>query len=143
MTLRQEGLRRYTRADYELMSSWYTLWGMETPPPSKLSSCGWVLNGVAMGFIYPTEGSIALIDGLVASPALSKGARHAVVKRLAGSLVDIATALGYSTVIAVTTKPSVQKLCEELGFKEIKGKMYCLSESILEVEEEMKEAIEV
>lgn len=123
-------VRWRARDHYKAIASWYHARGLEAPSLERIPEVGFVVDDRVAGWIYRTDSTVALIDGVISNPHTLPSARKLSLQKLAGVLVDTALALGYPDVIATSSHPSIQKLCPVLGLRETGQRVYQLTESL-------------
>jgi hypothetical protein len=127
--IKTQGLRRFKTSDYKTMVRWYEDWEVSPPAREDISDLGFVLHDSVICFIFITNSNVAMIEGLVADRALLPKKRAMLVKQMCSIMTDVCVAMGYTTVIAITDHPSVEHICDNLGFQEVKKKVFALVES--------------
>jgi hypothetical protein len=102
------------------MDGWYEQRGLPAPRRSSNSSLGCMADGRVAGFLYLTNSDVAMIEGIISDPRSVPSLRRESTTKLVGYFVDLATNLGYSTIIGISKHPSILKLGDKFGFKELK-----------------------
>ncbi len=118
--------RPYTPYDYALINSWHLERGLPCPPAHLLPSTGLLVfkdeTPVACAFMYRTDSSLALLDGLCSSPMkttlpeIAKVIRREAMSLLLEELSTIAKNEGYAVLMAAPTHPNVGPFLKEHGF---------------------------
>lgn len=122
---------------YKAIASWYHARDMEAPALHQLPELGFIVDDRVAGFIYRTDSSVALIDGVISNPYTLPAARKLSLEKLAGLLVDTAVQLGYEDIIFTSKNESVKELGERMGFKKTNQQLFILnSPEIIEEEDE-------
>lgn len=125
-------IRRYNKSDYHLIASWYLKRGLPVPPKSMLPRTGFIVDDRVAGFLYLTDGNIALVDGLISDPDTIPAYRTQSLEKLCGLLIDTAVMYGYTNILAATTSPSVKSIAKKLSFKATDYELFLLKERSLE-----------
>lgn len=99
-----------------------------TAPIKDLGNFGWVTDDRVAGWILLTEGSVAIIEGLISNPNTLPSQRRHSTKVLAAFLVETALALGYKNIAFASKHPNVIAIAENMGFKETDLKFYTLTD---------------
>lgn len=123
------GIIRYKPGNYKAVESWYRARGLKAPPPQYLSDMGYIADGRVAGWLYLTNSNVALIEGIISNPYSSPSSRRQSLKKLGGTLIDMALSLGYSVIKVETNHPSIQQIVEDMGFKEHEIKTFILHDS--------------
>ncbi len=113
--------RPYSPYDYVTVSSWYVSRGIQAIPPQLLPQTGLLIyegdTPLACAFLYKTDSSLALIDGLITNPnATDSLSRKEAMRLLLEELSTIAKEAGYSVLMAAPTHPNVGPFLESQGF---------------------------
>lgn len=126
--IKAQGLRRFKSSDYKTMVRWYEDWEVAPPGREDVSDLGFILHDSVICFVFITNSNVAMIEGLVADRSLLPKKRKMLVKQMCGIMTDLCVSMGYTTVIAITDHPSVESICEDIGFVEVKKKVLALVE---------------
>jgi len=100
---------------YAQVLRWFELFG-ETIFPEALPPTGLIVPGVAAGFLYRTDSSMAMIESLVASKEVSKEERTRAVDAIIVGLSWEAKKLGFKTVLGFTQLDAVVQRVHRLGW---------------------------
>lgn len=122
-------VRYKPKEHYKAVASWYHARGLEAPTPDKLPETGFIVDGIVAGWLYRTDSSVALIDGVISNPATLPGRRRLALKRLAAVLTDLAVATGYPDVIFTSANPAIQQLGVDMGYRPTEQRLYVLDGS--------------
>lgn len=123
-------IRRLGSKDYELIESWYNKRDRDMPEPASFSDMGFIADGRVAGWLYVTNSNMAMIEGIISDPDTIPSLRRESLTKLCGFLIDTAFMLGYTHIFGITEHPSIEQVCEKMGFRQSKGfKVYVLSES--------------
>lgn len=117
-----------TAADEALAQSWWMTWHgtelpaflLNTPHSLLLTHRG---EPAITAFLHRTDSGMALIEPMVANPALSSEERGPLVEELSQAMVYLAHELGCNCVIAMTTSARLEKRLLNQGFHVAPGKM--------------------
>ncbi len=110
-------MRLFHSKDYPALVRWYKARGEEPPPFDTLPVVGLIVSGVAALFMYRTDSSVAILEGLIANPEASLRERSAATTALVEGLVKTAKEEGFRHVIASTKSEGVQRRASRLGFR--------------------------
>lgn len=83
-------MRRFKPFDCPEICGWYKAWKMEPIAGGRLPEMGYIVPGVAAGFVYLCEARMAFIEGLIANPAKSKACRDEALDLIVLGLIDYA-----------------------------------------------------
>lgn len=100
--------RRINDNDTTEISSWYTARGLSSPPKAALPSIGFIVPGVAAGYLYRTDSSLALIEGYVTNPRASSEDRNRGLEALTEHLLESARLDGFTHILVLTEDVSIQ-----------------------------------
>ncbi len=101
---------------YETFCKW-TRWYELTPLPIQfLPQSGFVVEGVAMGFMYRTDSKMALIENLAANPVLPRETVTQGLDRVVEAIAAEGRALGFEVLIGYTNVGAVIARALRHGF---------------------------
>ncbi|MBU8897456.1 hypothetical protein KRR26_17700 [Corallococcus sp. M34] len=103
---------------FEQLQSWFAHRN-EMLTPDALPRVGFIVPGKAAGFLYQTDSSVAWIEGLVASPSLSKAERNVVVDAIVRAVCEESSKLGFKTLLGYTVLDVVVERAKRLGFNHV------------------------
>lgn len=109
-------VRRYTPQDKTQIDSWYSKRNLEIIPDSLLPEVGFIIDNVAAGFLYKTDGGIALIENYITSPDVNYVDRDLGLEEVTKALIENARESGFDRVMAITTLQSVYTRALSHGF---------------------------
>lgn len=115
---------------YKIIASWYHAREIEAPLPEQLPEIGYIVDNKVAGWLYRTDSSVAFVDGMISNPNSLPSARRHALNVLAGVLLDTASSLGYTTVLATTEHPSITNLVKKHGFNKTNQTLYILNEGV-------------
>lgn len=100
---------------------------MDAGTPDLYPRVGFVVNGIAVGFLYQTDApAVAWLDGVVTDPASLPDARAAALRELVEALYAEASKLGCRLVWSTTSAPSLVELGQACGAKVMQRNHVCL-----------------
>ena len=113
-------LKRFTPSDLVSISAWHVAHGLPPVPAEIVPKVGLVAPGVAALFIYQTDSSIALIEGLISNPAAPLRDRIEAIDQLMDACTELAFSMGFKQVIGFpkdngTLKRAKRHSYEDLG----------------------------
>lgn len=126
--MKPKGIERVTKAEYERVRLWYKKRGKKAMPFGLLPPMGYMCDKRVAGWLYTTDGNLAIIEGIIADPDTIPSYRRQSMRKLSAFLVDMAVALGYSTILGITTHPSTDKMAKEFGFTQQEANIWTLSD---------------
>ena len=111
------------------LDKWLTLHRLRVPDKRLFSDCGYVVDNIAIGFLFKTNSKQAYIDHVAADPTAKKEARDAALNKLFEHLENIARREGFLMITALAQLPSMKRRFECHGFQTY-GE-YCLYYKVL------------
>lgn len=105
---------------FEQVLQWLRMRG-ESTSPDRLPKTGYVVPGIAAGFLYRTDSSIAWIDSLVASKERTREERSEALDAIVQALRDEARRSGFSSLLGYTLYPVVVDRALRLGWEYVRG----------------------
>ncbi|MBK7860842.1 MAG: hypothetical protein IPJ65_20015 [Archangiaceae bacterium] len=104
------------KVHYRFFTEWYAKHVPVPMDPIYLPEVGFVVPGVAMGFLYQTDSAVAHIEALVANPRASGAARSAAIDEVVQAIIAEAKKLGFKALLGNTSLPAVIERAKRLGF---------------------------
>src|SRR5258705_9376147 len=92
---------------YLTFASWYAPRVATVVGPEFLPKVGFVVPGVAMGFLYQTDSAVAHIEGLVANPKVSGEDRLRAIDEVVHAIIGEARKLGFKVLQGTTSLRAV------------------------------------
>jgi hypothetical protein len=111
-------MRPFELSDLAELNSWYRARGDQPISIELLPPTGFIEPGVAAGFLYLTNSSLALIEGFVSNPAASSEARHQALSAITAAILDLAETRSAS-VVAFIADESIKARAVKAGLKHI------------------------
>lgn len=111
--------------DYSQLTGWYKLRDAPVPPIEFFSDHGYIMDGVAAGFLYLTNSAVAIIDGYISNPESDKNTRDNALDWITIHLTAHAKTAGYKLIKCDSKLKEVITRAKDHGFKEI-GQFTCL-----------------
>jgi hypothetical protein len=93
-------IRKFQSEDVCEVDTWHEQHGMR--PIQAPPRVGFIVPGVAAGFLYQTDSDVALLEGYVTNPKASSTERHQALDGITQKLLESAADLGFRTVWAIT-----------------------------------------
>lgn len=112
-------VRQFDHTDLATVNRWYE--GHEKPgmPLGALPQYGLIVENVAAGFLFTTDGDFAIIEAYVANPQSEKTQRSEALDRITAGLVEHARAQGFKSVLALSRHPAIEARAQRLGFSAV------------------------
>ena len=117
--------RLYKYIDYEDIKNWYESHGEKSPPRRFLPKNGYVVDGIAAGFLFRTDADLALVEGFISNKVANAKQKRSAFDMISHSLINRSKELGYDRVVAFSARKSTKRLCLRFGFKYC-GEYSCL-----------------
>lgn len=100
-------LRRFKPADLLDIDDWYTQWKMAPPFGGNVPPVGYIIPGVAAGFLGQTDFQVAFIEGLIANPRANKDERDDALNLIVSTIERTAKELGFKIIVGLTQRDAV------------------------------------
>jgi hypothetical protein len=104
-------VRAYTPSDYKDLEQWWKDQNWDPVPPSILPDLGFIVPGVAAGFLYTTNSTVAWMEWIVANPKKTFEIRDEALNAVLKTIESRAKELGFSTILISTSN---KRLLERL-----------------------------
>jgi hypothetical protein len=122
-------IRAVVSSDIDTIRSWYNARNLEAPPRSYFPTLGFVVPGVAAGFLYATDTKVCFMEGFITNKDASSESRDWAIKAIAESLTDMAKCQGFHKILVLSTDQGIVARAKEMKFEE-KGATQLLSKDI-------------
>lgn len=106
------------KVHHDLLNLWRKPWD-ETMTPEALPEYGYVVPGKAAGFLYRTDSSVALIEGIIAAPGLTKEDRNEAVNAIVAAVRDEARRQGFKLLLGYSQLDAIKNRAERFGFMHV------------------------
>lgn len=110
--------RRFCPEDYSQIKEWCKERDVKTLPLHGLADIGFIVDGKAVCFLYTTNSSIAICEGLMTNPNTTKEERLEAMTNVLTCIYNEANRLGFKIFKCDTKFDSVKKLAMSFGFKD-------------------------
>lgn len=112
-------VRKVDGRDFSEIISWFKKRNMPEPPVWGFSNEGFIAPGIAAGFLYITNSSIAYLDSYISNPESTHEERYTAMEVITEKLICKAKfEFNVKLVCCSSYVPSIQKLAKSLKFKE-------------------------
>lgn len=102
--------------DYPTLCAWMRFYDLEPIVPEFLPPTGFVVQGLAMGFLYKTDTRIALLETLVSNGYAPRAQRDAATDAVVAAILEAARAGGFHIIQGYTTVGAVVDRALRHGF---------------------------
>ena len=110
-------IQQFDKNQYEEISSWYHKRNQTPVSFDSLPQFGYIVPGVACGFLVQTDSDNAFMEGFVTNPEAEN--RFDAIDAIAKKLIEVAKELGYKNIFAMTNHPIVMAACRDNEFVSI------------------------
>lgn len=115
---RNHGIVPYNHDEhYEMLCGWLSARGIPNPPKTTMSEIGYVVDDLAIGFLFLTTSKIAEIDNIAADPKVSAWERDHAIHFLLIALEHEAAEAGCHLVKVLGRIPTMKKRFDRLGYE--------------------------
>lgn len=111
--------RRVLDLDFEQIATWYGMREMRFPDRSLFPPTGFIISGVAAGFIYYTDSLVALIDCYISNPDTDSKTRSDALNAVTDALINSAKFHRCKMIKCDTQSEAIKKRALAHGFKTI------------------------
>jgi len=108
--------RRYTELDYMEMCKWWEKRGLPAPSKEYLPKIGYLVEDMAAGFLYQTDGNIGLLDMYITNSEQEPNQRVDSLRAITTSLLGYAKQIGIKAIKFDTKFDVIKILATENGF---------------------------
>lgn len=102
--------------DFDELGRWYLArWG-SVPHKSLFPPIGFIVEGIAAGFLYLTDSSIAIIDGYISNPETDSKTRSDALNAITEALIGFAKSHGVKRLKCDSQSEAIKKRALSHGF---------------------------
>ena len=101
---------------YETFCKWTRWYEMKPLPIQFLPEAGFVVEAVAMGFMYRTDSKMALIENLAANPMIPRETATQGLDLVVEAIADEGRKLGFEVLIGYTNVNAIIQRALRHGF---------------------------
>jgi hypothetical protein len=124
------GARRYTQEDYDMISLWWIKHKEIPMPKEAYPKHGFIVDNVACGFLYETDGNFCLIESIMYDPDVPKEIAQKALDEIIQAIIDQGKALGYNVLVGFTDLPVVVERSKKFNFKQFDKKYNMVTRSL-------------
>jgi hypothetical protein len=112
-------IRSFEPSDLATINGWYRQYGMPELTLNSLPKTGFIVEGIAAGFLFITDANLALMDAYIANPEASKEERKQALDKVTDALLEQARLSGINRVLALTKREVIEERCQNYNFKSL------------------------
>lgn len=109
-------LRAFSLADLPEVNGWLKEHGMLPLEPKDVPAAGYIVPGVAAGFLLQAEARVCFLEGFVSNPSVPSVPRNEALDEIVRSLVTLAGRLEFEKVLFITKEPGLLRRGKLHGF---------------------------
>lgn len=103
--------------DYATLQAWWAKRGFADVARSLLPATGFIVDGVAAGFVYKTDSDICVFEMAIANPDATPADRQAALFAVSNAAIEWATNAGFKRMHCSTKNSSVLEKLRIRGFQ--------------------------
>lgn len=112
-------VRRVVDLDFDEISKWAEARSLDMPDKKYFPKTGFIVNGIAAGFIYYTDSPIAIIDCYLSNPGSLKEDRDKALDLITEELIKNAVFHKCLMIKCDTGLESIKKRALKFGFNSV------------------------
>jgi hypothetical protein len=97
------------------VDQWHKEWN-QTVTPDALPKVGFIVPGLAVGFLYQTDSSVGMIETFIVPKNADKVERGKAIDAIILAIIAEARRLGFKSLLGSTQLDAMVKRVERLGF---------------------------
>jgi hypothetical protein len=109
-------VRKYKKSDYNEVSSWFHERSIEITE-AYLPETGFIVPGVAAGFIYKTDSNFCIFECFIANRNKTYAERETALTKIVSCMIGEAKEMGFERVYGFATSQNMIRRGMEQGFK--------------------------
>lgn len=114
-----ELIRAYNITDYETVNKWFTDQRVYSIPADFLSDIGYIVPGVAVGFLVKTNINCCFLEPFIANPDAPVSIRDEALREILRKLEDTAKSMGIRMVYGIATSPTMINRALDSGWVDL------------------------
>jgi hypothetical protein len=111
--------RRVVELDFDEIEKWCEARGGRLPDKSLFPRTGFIIDGIAAGFVYFTDSAVAIIDCYLSNPKTDPKTRSDALNEITSSLIKSAQFHKCSVIKCDTKLEAIKKRATDFGFKSV------------------------
>lgn len=112
-------IREFLPSDLPEINRWFAARGAAELELRHLPETGFISPGVAAGFLYLTDSSIALLESYVSSPSAGLKDRSRAIDAITAALLAEAKRREVSNVVAICATRGIERRAQKFGMQVI------------------------
>lgn len=113
--------RKFLPEDYIQLEGWSNDREVKAPPLEYLPSTGYIVDGVACGFLYLTNSAVGLLEGFITNPNADKNDRNKALDSITLKLIELAELNSCKILKCETKIDAIVNRAKDFGFTELIG----------------------
>lgn len=110
--------RKVKYDDLDEILGWFKSRKIELTP-DYLPETGFIVPGIAAGFIYKTDANFCIFESFVANPNATPGSREEALNCIVEAMIKEAQKMGYKDAYGFATSQSMIRRGKAQGFKHV------------------------
>ena len=108
--------RKYCYLDKPDLNQWWAAHNLPAIPTESLPKTGFVVQGVAAGFLYKTDSDVVFIENFISNPRAYWEERQNALDQITAALLQHAITKGFNYAMALTQSQAVYERALKFGF---------------------------
>ncbi len=109
-------MRKFSESDYQQVHEWFQRRNMKTPSVSMLPKTGFIIDGIAVGFLIKTDTEVGILDFFCSNPLVDTLNRLEALDEIAFGLSLHAKQCGIKQLICTTRFENIKQIASKQGF---------------------------
>lgn len=109
-------VRRFTKEDEEEVIGWFHSRKIEITP-DYLSKTGFIVPGIAAGFIYSTDANFCIFESFIGNPNCSRSDRQVALRDVVNEMIKESKQMGFKQAFGFATSKTMLEIGDETDFK--------------------------
>lgn len=105
--------------DFDDIRTWFEARDSQMPERSLFPRIGFIISGIAAGFIYFTDSDVAIIDGYISNPNTDSKTRSDALNEITQSLIKYAQFQKIKLIKCDTQLEAIKRRALDFGFKHL------------------------
>lgn len=111
-------LRKYMKSDFNEISTWFQDRKIAIQE-DYLPATGFIVPGIAAGFIYKTDANFCIFECFIANPSKSAEERDVALNNIVAAMIGESKEMGFKEIYGFATSQSMIRRGFEQGFKQL------------------------
>lgn len=112
-------MREFSKNDYRQYHQWFIDRALHPPKQEHLPPTGFIIDGVAAGFLIKTDAHMAILDYYATNPKADSKSRHEALEEITSELIVLASKMKFKAIKVGTCFEDIKERAIKHGFRNL------------------------